>query len=308
MRWFLFCPSDWSRPHQKNAGKKIPASSVRQHLGREILESSEIMTDNQIAVIPLEVIQDKRLTLEQTRVLIALFSFRNKVTNTVWPSRKAIAERTGMHPSNISSATTALVALGWLAKDGLGGYSKATRYTLCSPDLAPKSPARPAASTVAQTATVAEQATVAASATQTVARSATPLLADQATRKEQSIEQSIEEKKTVRVTAPTFALPDWINKSHWDAWHSTAKRKNASPAQKQMAVDKLAAWKAEGIDHAAALENAALAGWQGLFKPDVPASAVTASRSSGQTNKHAGAAAAIWGNNAQRNRGDFIDV
>lgn len=115
------------------------------------------------------------------------------------------------------------------------------------------------------------------------------------------------EKKTVRVTAPTFTLPEWINKSHWDAWHSTAKRKNASPAQKQMAVDKLAAWKAEGIDHAAALENAAIAGWQGLFKPDVPASAMTASRSSGQTNRHAGAAAAIWGNSTQ-SHGDFIDV
>ena len=69
------------------------------------------MTDNMFSVVPIEVIQDRRLTLEQTRVLIALFSFRNKVTNTVWPSRSAIAERTGMHPSNISSATTALVAL-----------------------------------------------------------------------------------------------------------------------------------------------------------------------------------------------------
>lgn len=253
------------------------------------------MTDNQISVVPIEVIQDKRLTLEQTRVLVALFSFRNKVTNTVWPSRAAIAERTGMHTSNISSATTALVALGWLTKEGLGGHSKSTRYTLCVPAI--EAPKR--RTTVAHSATVAESATVAHSATSTVA--------DSATRKEQSIEQSIEEKKK-RVTAPTFVLPDWINKSHWDAWHSTAKRKNASPAQKQMAVDKLAAWKAEGIDHAAALENAALAGWQGLFKPDVPASAMTASRSSGQTNKHAGAAAAIWGNNTPRNRGDFIDV
>ena len=58
------------------------------------------MTDSLISVVPIEVIQDRRLTLEQTRVLIALFSFRNKVTNTVWPSRSAIAERTGMHPSN----------------------------------------------------------------------------------------------------------------------------------------------------------------------------------------------------------------
>lgn len=267
------------------------------------------MNESQFSVVPIEVIQDKRLTLEQTRVLIALFSFRNKVTNTVWPSRAAIAERTGMHPSNISSATTALVALGWLAKDGLGGHSKATRYTLCSPDLEPKKVAQPAAPTVAQSATVAEQATVAASATQTVAHSATPPLADQATRKEQSIEESIEEKKTRRVTAPAFALPDWINQSHWDVWHSTAKRKSATPEQKKLAVDKLDAWRKQGLDHAAALENAAIGGWQGLFKPDAPTSAMApGQRSNNSQNKHAGAAAAIWGNNAQRNRGDFIDV
>ena len=248
------------------------------------------MNEGQISVVPIEVIQDRRLTLEQTRVLIALFSFRNKVTNTVWPSRSAIAERTGMHPSNISSATTALVALGWLTKDGLGGHSKATRYTLCAPDF----DAVKTATTVAEQATVAESATVAERATSTVADSATRPLAYSATRKEQSIEQSNEEKKKKRVTAPTFAVPDWINKSHWDAWHSCAKRKNASDAQKQMAVDKLASWRQQGIDYAAALENAAIAGWQGLFKPDVPAAAMTPGRRQGQPHKYAAAAAAIF--------------
>ena len=93
------------------------------------------MKEGTFALVPIEVIQDKRLTLQQTRVLIALFSFRNKVTDVVWPSRAAIAERTGMHPSNISTATTALVALGWVKKVGNGGHSKATRYTLCDPEL-----------------------------------------------------------------------------------------------------------------------------------------------------------------------------
>lgn len=81
-----------------------------------------------------------------------------------------------------------------------------------------------------------------------------------------------EEKKTTRkraVAAAPFPLPDWINKDHWDAWHSCGKRKNATNAQKQMAVDKLDAWRQEGIDHNLALENAAIGGWQGLFKPDV---------------------------------------
>jgi hypothetical protein len=46
----------------------------------------------QFALVPIEVVMDRRLTLEQTRVLIALFSFRAKNTDTVWPSRAAIAE------------------------------------------------------------------------------------------------------------------------------------------------------------------------------------------------------------------------
>lgn len=82
-------------------------------------------------------------------------------------------------------------------------------------------------------------------------------------------------KKKTGASAPAFVLPDWINQSHWDAWHSTAKRKNATPEQKQMAVNKLDAWRKQGLDHAEALENAAIGGWQGLFKPDVPASAMT---------------------------------
>ena len=109
-----------------------------------------------------------------------------------------------------------------------------------------------------------------------------------------------EEEEKTKKTAPrkrdaTFAVPDWINKTHWDAWHSCAKRKNASDAQKQMAVDKLDSWRQQGIDHAAALENAAIAGWQGLFKPDVPAAAMTPGRrSNAQPHKYAAAAAAIF--------------
>lgn len=152
------------------------------------------MTESQFAIVPLEVIQDRRLTLEQTRVLIALFSFRNKVTNVVWPSRQALAERTGLHPSNISAATTALVGLGWLTKEGLGGHSKSTRYTLNVPEVGCQK--------VAQQATVADSATVAHSATSTIADSATTPLADSATRKEQTIEHTNEQRGAGKPATP----------------------------------------------------------------------------------------------------------
>lgn len=135
------------------------------------------MQEGTFALVPLEVIQDRRLTLEQTRVLISLFSFRNRSTNTVWPSRKTISERTGMHPSNISAATTALVSFGWLVKEGDGGRSKATRYTITVPDLE----------------TVAEQDTVAQSATKTVAERATQTVADSARGKEHTSEHTSEQ-------------------------------------------------------------------------------------------------------------------
>ena len=96
---------------------------------------------------------------------------------------------------------------------------------------------------------------------------------------EEETEKEEDKKKATRKrAAPTFELPDWVNRQHWDAWHSCPKRKKASDAQKQMAVDKLAQWRQAGIDYAAALENAAIAGWQGLFKPDAPASAMTPAR------------------------------
>jgi hypothetical protein len=78
------------------------------------------------------------------------------------------------------------------------------------------------------------------------------------------------ETKTETRSRVFFVLPDWINADHWNAWHSCPKRKKATDQQKQLAVDKLAAWKAEGVDYAAALENAAIGGWQGLFRPDTP--------------------------------------
>ncbi|MDA8522003.1 hypothetical protein [Acidovorax sp. NCPPB 4044] len=108
-----------------------------------------------------------------------------------------------------------------------------------------------------------------------------------------------QEPKEKRVTAPAFAVPEWIDRKHWDAWHSCPKRKKATSEQKQMAVDKLAKWRAEGIDHAAALENAAIGGWQGLFKPDMPVTAGPG-RGGAQVNKQEAleqrnrAAAAGW--------------
>lgn len=84
---------------------------------------------------------------------------------------------------------------------------------------------------------------------------------------EPSIEPSSNQKKK-SPAAPAFELPDWIDRTHWDAWHSCAKRRKATAEQKQLAVAKLSAWRDKGEDFAGALENAAVGGWQGLFLPE----------------------------------------
>lgn len=129
------------------------------------------------AIVPSEVVMDTRLTLEAMRVLVTLYSFRNKNTGLTFPSREKIAARCGMHPSNISAATTKLVELGWLIKKGKGGYSKPTSYDIIVPEVVAEFAALHKARSDAREAEkkgnkVAEQATVAQSAT--VAEQATP--------------------------------------------------------------------------------------------------------------------------------------
>lgn len=147
------------------------------------------------SIVPLEVWADKRLTLKQMRVLGVLFSFRGKNTDTVWPSRAQIAERSGMSVCHVSTATTELERLGWLRKDGKGGHSKSTRYTITVPephDL----------ETVPDSGTVPEVGTVPESGTGGVPESGTRLrVPESGTGKEQTIEQT-SEQTTMRDTPP----------------------------------------------------------------------------------------------------------
>lgn len=238
------------------------------------------LAQSPFGIVPVEVAMDARLTLQQMRVLVALYTFRNRNTEMAHPTREEIRERTGMALSKISTATSDLERLGWLTKAGNGGRSQATRYRVHVPEIVPES------------VTVTESETVTESALNH-SRIGNETVPDSGRGKEQTIHTRTDHK-VKRASAPTFELPDWINRQHWDAWHSCPKRKKASDAQKQMAVDKLAEWRQQGIDYAAALENAAIAGWQGLFKPDVPASAMTPGRRQAAPSKYAAAAATIY--------------
>ena len=88
--------------------------------------------DEKFIFAPVDAIKDHRLTLIQLRVLLALFSFRGKNTDTVFPKRKTLAERCGYTEGTVSKATTQLVTLGWIEKVGKGGFSAPCNYKIIS--------------------------------------------------------------------------------------------------------------------------------------------------------------------------------
>jgi DNA-binding transcriptional MocR family regulator len=211
---------------------------------------------NIFAIVPVEACMDKRLTLECMRVLVALMSFRRKNTELAWPSRAQISQRTGMHISNISDATTKLEALGWISKEGKGGFSKSTRYTISVPDL--------------EQIKVAEQTTVAGSAT--VADSATGLpLADSATRKEQTKNKSLKPKspKTEKVDPKLMVLPDGLTAEKWNEWlkYRTEKKKTVTYTTAIHQLKQIEKWISQGHNANEVIDFSIMQGYQGLFLP-----------------------------------------
>lgn len=87
-----------------------------------------------LIVAPLEALTDRAITDPERRVLLALFSFRGKNTNTVWPSVMSIAERAGVNDhTRVSKLTSSLAAKGWLTKKKRG-FTGCNEYELAVPD------------------------------------------------------------------------------------------------------------------------------------------------------------------------------
>ena len=54
------------------------------------------LAQSPFGIVPVEVAMDQRLTLQQMRVLVALYTFRNRNTEMAHPTGEEIRERTGM--------------------------------------------------------------------------------------------------------------------------------------------------------------------------------------------------------------------
>ena len=87
-----------------------------------------------ILVAPLEALTDSLLSDPERRVLLALFSYRGKVTELVFPSLEALSERSNISDkTRISKITTSLAKKGWLTKKKKG-FTGCNQYTLCMPE------------------------------------------------------------------------------------------------------------------------------------------------------------------------------
>lgn len=130
------------------------------------------MEVGRFAMIPLAAIADNRLTLRMLKTFAAICSFRKSADDfSVQKTRGEIAERCGLHPSIISTATTELEILGWLKKTGRGGSKVKTTYLI----TVAQSETVTDSATVSNSVTVTESETVTDSVSRTVTDSATLL-------------------------------------------------------------------------------------------------------------------------------------
>jgi DNA-binding MarR family transcriptional regulator len=96
-----------------------------------------------LLIAPLEALTDSSLTDPERRVLLALFSFRNKLANTVWPSAEEIAIRANISDKTwVSKLTKGLSEKGWLTKKKKG-FTGGNIYLLTLPERFSKLDAEP---------------------------------------------------------------------------------------------------------------------------------------------------------------------
>ena len=189
-----------------------------------------------------EIIEDNRLTLLQIKVLLALFSVRNKNTHLCVPSREAISKRTGIRITSVSKTTTQLVGLGWLLKFW-DVDSKKYNYKI----------------------TVPESSTVHESCTPTVHESSTGGVHESGTHNY----KVTKELNLIKPPTPV-EIPDWLEMDVWDQFriHRKHIKKQMSEYAEKLMLKKLGKAEQDGHDPNDLLRDAICAGWQGVVIPD----------------------------------------
>ena len=190
--------------------------------------------EGKFIITPREIIEDTRLTLWHIKVLLALYSFRNKNTDLVYPSRESITKRCGIRPNSISTTTSELVKLGWLEKTGMEGR-RAYRVTV------------PNFSTLQESCTLQE--------------SSTPNLQESCSHK-----NTIEENPIKNPPTPQLLGLDLETWEEFRIHRKKIKKPMTEYAEKLM-IKKLTKLQSEGHNPNQLLEESIANGWQGIFEP-----------------------------------------
>ena len=207
------------------------------------------ITEGNFIFCSREIIEDSRLTLLQIKVLLALFSFRNKNTHLCFPSREAISKRTGIRTTSISRTTTQLVGLGWLLKFW-DVETKKYNYRITVPELGG----------------VHESCTIHESSTGGVHESCTIGVHESGTH---NYKENYKGNLIIKPPPPEN-IPDWLELDIWDQFkiHRKHIRKPMSKYAEKLMLKKLEKAEQDGHDPNDLLSNAICAGWQGVVIPD----------------------------------------
>ena len=222
-----------------------------------------------LLVAPLEALTDSLLSDPERRVLLALFSYRGKVTELVFPSLDALSERSNINDkTRISKITTSLAKKGWLTKKKKG-FTGCNQYTMCMPErlINLDSDAKLVLDTKLDSDT---KPNLDSDAKYDVGLSSHVQRTDQITN---HINKPIPKKKK----SPPLDFPVGLDSDEFKFAfndYQGMRLENKSPLTRQAVVilfNKLLKHQAEGHDPIELLENAVLNNWKSVYPKDKPA-------------------------------------
>ena len=238
-----------------------------------------------LLIAPIEALTDARLTDPERRVLLALFSFRGKDTNTVWPALPALGKVALVNdPARVSKLTSSLAEKGWLTKRKKG-FTGCNEYHLTVPPEASSEHAE----RIVHDANLAPEAKLAGNTN-------TNLVPDTKCN-EQTIEHTSEHKtppvsppRGARTGAPFDLLtpPIGVNRDAWADWIAH-RRKRRKPVSERAAVEQ---WRALAClsppQQAACIAHSIRNDYQGLFPEKFANATDRPDRNSGEDRSAAG--------------------
>ena len=212
---------------------------------------------NRFAMLPIEVISDKRLSVNDFRVYAALCSFAGG-KGTCHPKRETLAERSGLTARKVSAATARLCQFGWIQKRGNGGRNSPAIYTLTTPKTLPETGTVLDQETLPKTGRVIDKETLPETGTKT--------LPETGRGKEKTKEKK---KEKVKKEKEKWQTPEWINPQAWAEFeqHRQEIRKPLSNMARTKAANAL-----QNLTHeqqARCIDMTIQNHWQGLFPEKV---------------------------------------